>query len=59
VAQSWFVILKQRETAMDQSIDVATRKTPWNKGKSDRDQLSSMAHQARDAIGMDKLTVFA
>ena len=44
---------------MDQSIDVATRKTPWNKGKSDRDQLSSMAHQARDAIGMDKLTVFA
>jgi hypothetical protein len=25
----------------------------------DRDQLSSMAHQARDAIGMTKLTVFA
>jgi len=25
----------------------------------DRDQLSSMAHQARDAIGADKLTVFA
>jgi hypothetical protein len=25
----------------------------------DRDQLSSMAHQARDAIGMTKLTVLA
>ena len=27
------VIHKRRETAMDQSIHVATRKTPWNKGK--------------------------
>jgi integrase len=33
VAQSRLVIDKRRETAMDQSIHVAPRKTPWNKGK--------------------------
>jgi hypothetical protein len=33
VAQSWLVILKRRETTMDQAIHVATGKTPWNKGK--------------------------
>jgi len=33
VAQSQLVILKRRETALDQSIHVATRKTPSNKGK--------------------------
>jgi integrase len=35
MAQSSLVIHKRRETAMDQSIHVATRKTPWNKGKLD------------------------
>ena len=46
------------QTAVDTKHHLIVAHEVANSGH-DRDQLSSMAHQARDAIGMDKLTVFA
>ena len=46
------------QTAVDTKHHMIVAHEVTNVGH-DRDQLSSMAHQARDAIGMSKLTVFA
>ncbi|HWO38684.1 MAG TPA: IS1182 family transposase [Candidatus Acidoferrum sp.] len=46
------------QTAVDTKHHMIVAHEVTNKGH-DRDQLSSMAHQARDAIGTSKLTVFA
>jgi Transposase DDE domain len=46
------------QTAVDTKHHLIVAHEVTNSGH-DRDQLSSMAHQARDAIGTDKLTVFA
>src|SRR5450631_3792831 len=46
------------QTAVDIKHHLIVAHEVTNSGH-DRDQLSSMAHQARDAIGTDKLTVFA
>jgi hypothetical protein len=46
------------QTAVDTKHHMIVAHEVTNSGH-DRDQLSSMAHQARDAIGKDKLTVFA
>jgi len=46
------------QTAVDTKRHMIVAHEVTNIGH-DRDQLSSMAHQARDAIGTDKLTVFA
>jgi hypothetical protein len=46
------------QTAVDAKHHMIVAHEVTNVGH-DRDQLSSMAHRARDAIGTDKLTVFA
>ena len=46
------------QTAVDAKHHMIVAHEVTNVGH-DREQLSSMAHQARDAIGKDKLTVFA
>ncbi len=46
------------QTAVDTKHHIIVAHEVTNEGH-DRDQLSSMAHQARDAIGEDTLTVFA
>src|SRR5271165_1635068 len=46
------------QTAVDTKHHMIVAHEVTNDGH-DRDQLSSMAHQARDAIGKDALTVFA
>jgi len=46
------------QTAVDTKHHLIVAHEVTNSGH-DRDQLSSMAHQARDAIGKDTLTVFA
>jgi transposase len=46
------------QTAVDTKHHMIVAHEVTNVGH-DRDQLSSMAHQARDAIGKDRLTVFA
>ncbi len=46
------------QTAVDTKNHMILAHEVTNVGH-DRDQLSSMAHRARDAIGTDKLTVFA
>jgi transposase len=46
------------QTAVDSKHHMIVAHEVTNVGH-DREQLSSMAHQARDAIGKDKLTVFA
>jgi hypothetical protein len=46
------------QTAVDAKHHMIVAHEVTNVGH-DRDQLSSMAHQARDAIGTNKLTVFA
>src|SRR5271156_6429560 len=46
------------QTAVDTKHHLIVAHEVTNSGH-DRDQLSSMAHQARDAIGNDALTVFA
>lgn len=46
------------QTAMDTKHHMIVAHEVTNSGH-DRDQLSSMAHQARDAIGTDTLKVFA
>jgi transposase len=46
------------QTAVDTKHHIIVAHEVTNDGH-DRDQLSSMAHQARDAIGKDALTVFA
>ncbi len=46
------------QTAVDTKHHMIVAHEVTNDGH-DRDQLSSMAHQARDAIGKDTLTVFA
>jgi hypothetical protein len=46
------------QTAVDTKHHMIVAHEVTNVGH-DRDQLSSMAHQARDAIGTNKLTVFA
>jgi hypothetical protein len=46
------------QTAVDTKHHMIVAHEVTNEGH-DRDQLSSMAHQARDAIGTNKLTVFA
>jgi hypothetical protein len=46
------------QTAVDTKHHLIVAHEVTNSGH-DREQLSSMAHQARDAIGTDKLTVFA
>ena len=46
------------QTAVDTKHHMIVAHEVTNSGH-DRDQLSSMAHQARDAVGKDKLTVFA
>jgi Transposase DDE domain len=46
------------QTAVDSKHHMIVAHEVTNVGH-DRGQLSSMAHQARDAIGKDKLTVFA
>lgn len=46
------------QTAVDTKHHLIVAHEVTNSG-SDRDQLSSMAHQARDAIGGDNITVFA
>lgn len=46
------------QTAVDSKHHMIVAHEVTNVGH-DREQLSSMAHQARDALGKDKLTVFA